>query len=131
MSLRGMFAISRETDPPLYECETALTDPEVRSSRERVEALLHADFTETGSGGEVYDRATIIEMMTTGAPGEVVIRDFAATHLSSEIALVTYRSIGTSGQEARRTSIWVLEDGRWQLRHHQGTRVPDHWGRVR
>lgn len=125
-----MFLATRPNDQPLFECETALADPEVRRSRERVDALLHTDFIETGSSGEVYDRDTMIDMMLSEAPGQVVIRDFSATYLSPKVALVTYRSIGTAGQEVRRSSIWVHEDDRWQLRHHQGTRVPDRWGRV-
>jgi len=117
-------------DDVLYEAEMALTDPEVRRSREHVEALLHPEFSETGSSGEVYDRERMIEMMTGESPGEVIIRDFVAAPMSEDIALVTYRSVGLSGQEARRSSVWIRVGERWQLRHHQGTRVPDRWGRL-
>jgi len=115
----------------LYDAEKALTDPELRSSPSLIEQLLHPEFAEIGSSGEVYDRATMIEMMTTEMPGDVLIRDFTVDRLSDDIVLVKYRSVGTSGQEARRSSIWVRTDDRWQLRHHQGTRVPDRWGQVR
>jgi ribonuclease HI len=72
----------------------------------------------------------MIEMMVGEAPGEVIIRDFLAAPMSEEIVLVTYRSVGMSGQEARRSSVWIRVGDRWQLRHHQGTRVPDRWGRL-
>ena len=114
----------------LFEAESALTDPETRRSRERIEKLLHPEFTETGSSGTVYDRETMIEMMLGEVPGKVVIRDFNAQRLSDDTVLVTYRSIGMSGQEARRCSIWVESGPGWQIRYHQGTRVPNSWGHV-
>lgn len=109
----------------LYEAETALSDPAVRCSRDHVEALLHPDFSETGSSGEVYDRAEMVDMMTMEDPGEVLILDFKVRRVTDDFALVTYRSVGMSGREARRSSVWVNTDDRWQLLHHQGTRVPD------
>ena len=69
----------------------------------------------------------MIDMMTTEAPGEVLIRDFEAQRLSEDVAVVKYRSVGLTGQETRRTSVWVNQGGSWRLRHHQGTRVPDRW----
>jgi ribonuclease HI len=111
----------------LYAAESSLTDPEVRKTRARVELLLHPEFSETGSSGDVYDRDTMIDMMTTEAPGEVLIRDFEAQRLSEDVAVVKYRSVGLTGQETRRTSVWVNQGGSWRLRHHQGTRVPDRW----
>jgi ribonuclease HI len=118
---------SHKKQQELLEMERALIDPIVRRSRSLVSDLLHEDFTETGSSGRVYGRDEMIEMMVSETPGEVIVRDFDVTYLSDEVALVTYRSIGTSGQEARRSSIWVREDDRWRLRHHQGTKVPDRW----
>ena len=114
----------------LLEAEKALADPDVRSSPRRVEQLLHPDFTEIGSSGDVYDRDEMIEMITSETPGGVVMRDFRVRLLSRDTVLVTYRSIGTSGREARRSSIWVDEGSGWRLIHHQGTRVPDRWGAV-
>lgn len=113
----------------LFEAESSLTDPDVRKTRAHVERLLHPEFSETGSTGDVYDRATMIEMMTTEDPGEVMIRDFDVQRLSDDVAVVRYRSIGMTGQETRRTSVWVSHQGTWRLRHHQGTRVPDRWNR--
>ncbi len=113
----------------LRAAETALADPEVRTSRAQVEELLHSEFSEIGSSGEEYGREQMIELMMVEPPGEVIIRDFSATEVFDGVVLVTYRSVGMSGQEVRRTSLWVNEDERWQMRHHQGTRVPDNWNR--
>jgi ribonuclease HI len=113
----------------LREAETALADPEFRTSRALVEDLLHPDFAEIGSSGEEYGREQMIELMMVEPPGEVIIRDFSATEVSEDVAVATYRTVGMSGQEVRRTSLWVRVDGQWQMRHHQGTRVPDNWNR--
>jgi ribonuclease HI len=125
-----MFRAPVRFEKELYDAEVALTDPDVRSSRSLLEELLHDDFSETGSSGEVYDRDTMIDMMTSEAPGLVVIRDFTASRLSESVAIANYRSIGVSGQEVKRTSVWIELDGVWRLRHHQGTRVADLWGAV-
>jgi ribonuclease HI len=130
MTSRGRTPGARRVDDPIYEHEQEMLDPEVRSSRGRLEDLIHVDFSETGSSGEVYDRETMIDMMVGESPGQVVMRDFHTSYLSADVALVNYRTVGTGGQEARRSSVWVFEDDRWQLRHHQGTRVPDRWNRV-
>jgi len=117
-------------DRTLYQVECLLTDPDTRGSRSQLEQLIHPDFTETGSTGNVYDRETIINMMLTEAPGAAFIRDFQSHTLTADTAFVTYRSVGESGQEARRSSIWIRTKGHWQLRYHQGTRVPNTWGTI-
>jgi hypothetical protein len=130
MRLRPSLTLKSKWERELYEAEANLTDPDIRQSMEKTEQLLHPEFLETGSSGIVYDRDTMIELMLGEAPGDVIIRDFTVHPLSDDTALVTYRSIGISGQEARRSSIWVEVGDRWQLRYHQGTRVPNSWGHV-
>jgi hypothetical protein len=88
-----------------------------------VELLLHPQFKEYGSSGRIYDRETMIRMMNRETSGEITIRDFEARILSGDVALVTYRTVGQN-QEARRSSVWVKDDGRWQVVFHQGTKVP-------
>lgn len=117
-------------DGVLYRAELDLIHPETSHSRSELEKLLHPLYTETGSTGNTYDREAIIEMMIGQKPGGVVIRDFEAHPLNADTAFVTYRSIGTGGQEARRTSIWMRTDDHWQLRYHQGTRIPNTWGTI-
>ena len=116
--------ISRSTSQnELLDLERMLLDPEVRHSRVAVELLLHPHFKEYGSSGRTYDRETMIRMMNREASGEITIRDFEVRTLSPEVALVTYRSVGQN-QEARRSSVWVKDEGRWQVIFHQGTKVP-------
>lgn len=114
----------------LLALERMLLDPEVRHSASKLEVLLHEDFIEFGSSGLVYNRRMMIDMMVKEVPATVLIRDYEVRSLSADTALVTYRSIGASGQEARRSSIWVHSDGVWKVRFHQGTRIPDRWGGI-
>ena len=114
----------------MFDLESALVDPSVRRSRERLEALLHPEFIELGSSGRVYDRQMIVEMMSQEVSGEVIIRDFETRTITEDSVLVTYRSIGQAGDEARRSSLWVKANGRWRIHFHQGTRIPKSWGGV-
>ncbi len=123
-------AKNAEWQPELLDLERRLLNPEVRHSPTLLEDLLHPDFIEFGSSGRVYNRKMMIEMMTKEVPAEVLIRDFDVRPLSPETALVTYRSIGQAGQEARRSSIWVRGEEGWQVVFHQGTRIPNRWGEV-
>jgi ribonuclease HI len=92
--------------------------------------MFHPDYIELGSSGHVYDRQMIVEMMSQENSAGVVIRDFSTATISEDTALATYRSIGQSGEEARRSSIWVKSGERWLIRFHQGTRIPNRWGRL-
>jgi len=103
--------------------EMEMLDPQVRSDPTRVRDLLHDDFIEFGSTGRVYNKRILLEMLRSEKPSTVVIRDFTVRQLSSDTALVTYRSVGQSGQEARRSSVWVRQDGQWRMAFHQGTRI--------
>lgn len=107
-----------------------LLDPEVRGDRARLSALVRDDFLEFGSSGRVYQKRMLIDMLTQEQHAPVFIRDFSVRRLGSQTALVTYRSVGQSGQEARRSSVWINSDGKWQIAFHQGTRIPNSWGPI-
>ena len=113
-----------------YELERSIVEPAYRQSAEMMEELLHPEFVELGSSGRVYDRQDMIEMLTAEVAAEVLIRDFKVHRVNPSAVLVTYRSIGQSGNEARRSSLWVRVGDRWQIRFHQGTRIENSWGRV-
>lgn len=104
--------------------------PETRANPRRMRELLRDDFIEFGSSGRVYEKRMLIDMLAKEEHAEVVIRDFSVRELAAETALVTYRSVGQSGQEARRSSIWVKEADGWRMAFHQGTRIPNSWGPI-
>ncbi len=113
-----------------HELELALLDPEVRGTPGEMEQLLHDEFIELGSSGNLYGRAEMLSMINGEESAKVVIRDFETHKVGPDSVLVTYRSIGQGGNEARRSSLWVRDDGRWKIRFHQGTRIANSWGRV-
>jgi hypothetical protein len=107
-----------------------MLDPEVRGNPARLEDLVRDDFIEFGSSGRVYEKRMLIDMLSQEDHIPVIIRDFAIRELAPGIALINYRSVGHSGQEARRSSIWIKGNGGWQMVFHQGTRIPNSWGSV-
>ena len=105
--------------------EERLHDPQVRRSAELTGELLADDFIEFGSSGRVYTRAAIIEALVAEAElptAPIVATDYRLTWLSDESALLTYRTMGSSGH-ALRSSIWRLTKERWQMIFHQGTKT--------
>ena len=100
-----------------------MLDPDVRSDPGHVRELLHDEFIEFGSTGRVYNKKILLDMLRHERPSTVVIRDFTVRQLASDTALVTYRTVGQSGQEARRSSVWIRQDGVWKMAFHQGTRI--------
>ncbi|MGB8361105.1 MAG: DUF4440 domain-containing protein [Acidimicrobiia bacterium] len=103
--------------------EMELLDPDVRANPVRVRELLHDDFVEFGSTGKVYNKRLLMDMLKGEKGAKVVIREFSVRQLAADTALVTYRTVGESGQEARRSSVWIRSDGAWKLAFHQGTRI--------
>lgn len=100
-----------------------MLDPDVRSDPGRVGELLHDEFVEFGSTGRVYTKQTLLDMLRHQRPSTVVVRDFTVRQLESDTALVTYRTVGQAGQQARRSSVWIRQDGVWKMAFHQGTRI--------
>jgi len=111
----------------IYALETALHRPDVRSSAERLDALLADDFFEIGASGTTYDKRRAVEDMPRLPPAEFAVRDFNVRALSDSMALATYEAEKVSGGRervvSRRSSIWRLTDGRWRMVFHQGTIV--------
>lgn len=114
----------------LRSLEKEMLDPDTRRNPLRMRELLNDDFIEFGSSGRVYEKRMLIDMLSKEEHADVVIRDFAVRELAPTTALVTYRSVGQSGQEARRSSVWVNGADGWRLSFHQGTRIPNSWGPI-
>ena len=109
------------------DCELALLSGAVRGDRTSATLLLHKDFREFGASGVVWDRESVLDMMEAeAAEGRVDVKavDLVATGLGPGVVLVTYDSV-TPTRRAHRSSVWLREGGRWQVRHHQGTVVED------
>ncbi|MBL4788426.1 MAG: DUF4440 domain-containing protein, partial [Kordiimonadaceae bacterium] len=107
----------------ILRMETALADPEVRASEAVLKTILHDDFTEIGKSGKVYSRGNIIAALIAETPlPPYDIENFTVTSLSESTALATYTIPAAKGRTASiRSSVWLMEEGIWLLRFHQGT----------
>jgi hypothetical protein len=121
------------TDPQLEQYlrlqEERLLEPATRTSHEFVDALLAPEFFEFSSSGRVFDKRQTLESLRDETPRRRCISDFGIVKLSPGVVLATYRAIrnGETGERtihSLRSSIWKLNDGRWQLVFHQGTWSP-------
>lgn len=102
------------------ELERELLGPLVRGDIGRTAVLLHPDFVEIGSSGRMWTRDAMM-MALEEDPGERTdIEILGAERVGAEAVLLTYRSYARSGTTLR-SSLWVLDGGRWRLRFHQGT----------
>ncbi|WP_420174656.1 RNase H family protein [Luteococcus sp. OSA5] len=99
--------------------EESLLLDSVRSDKQRVENLLHPEYTEIGASGKLWSRARMlatIEPLTNRTTLEVIGTD----RLADDVVLLRWRS-RSRGAIAVRSSIWVRTPKGWQLRFHQGT----------
>jgi ribonuclease HI len=113
-------AAAAAPEAEVEELERELLGPLVRGDIGRTAVLLHPDFLEIGSSGRVWTRDAMM-MALEEDPGERTdIEILGAEPIGAEAVLLTYRSFARSGTTLR-SSLWVLDGGRWRLRFHQGT----------
>lgn len=109
----------------LRALELALHHPGSAIPLNEIEALLHPEFHEVGKSGQPYTRAQVLDFLSRHpGPTATEAHDFQVSLLSPGCALLTYRCVHVGSPEplhAHRSSIWLWHDGRWRLRHHQGT----------
>ena len=112
----------------IYDLETTLLKPEIRSSAEDLDLLLADDFVEFGSSGEIYDKKMILERLPKDAeisPVQFEDSNFQVKALSENVVLATFKTDkilpNNSRVTALRASIWRNTNGNWQMIYHQGT----------
>lgn len=107
----------------IRQLEEDLLKPEVRSSKTRLKEILADDFFEFGSSGKVLFKDEEIPDDGIGIV-KMKMSDFEIHPLSDEIILATYRIYNEiSKQHSLRSSIWKLNDGKWKMVFHQGTKT--------
>jgi len=117
----------------LRSLEVELHHPGVRSSRTRLDELLHPDFDEVGRSGRAYDRETVLGFLASQATHAPVESDgFRLVVLAPGVALLTYRSAHRTADGAlqlhtHRSSLWMNDAIGWRLRYHQGTPAAETW----
>jgi len=109
--------------------EESLLLRHTRADREKLQHLLHEDFEEFGSSGNVVTKTDAIEWLLREEDNiQWALSDFQLRVLSSEIVLATYRVLKTdvkshTSKQSLRSSLWVRTGDHWALRFHQGTNL--------
>jgi len=110
----------------LQHLEQQLLDPTIRKDAAQLDALLADDFREFGSSGRSYTKADMFDHLhNQPSTCTLSLSQFAIQLLAPTIALATYVSTRTSPTaetaHALRSSLWIEQNGRWQMVFHQGT----------
>ena len=100
--------------------ERELLGPDVRGDIGRTGVLLHPDFMEIGSSGRAWTREAMMLALEEDPGERTELEILGADRIGTGAVLLTYRSYARSGTTLR-SSLWVLDNGRWRLRFHQGT----------
>lgn len=114
------------TEPIALELE--LLAPATRHNRQRIYALLADDFQELGASGQRFGKAEVLAHLPQEQGIGFSATDMQAEWLSTTVVLIQYgltRTEAGISNHSRRSSIWVFDQERWQMRYHQGTRVPN------
>jgi ribonuclease HI len=121
------------TPPPVHapsvlnhvcQRERSLHDPAVRSDRTRLQDLLHPDYVEFSSNGQLWSRDAVIDALTTrpGSVAAVSVIDMAAKQATPDTVIVT--SVTQHGlRRSVRNTVWIMHDGAWRMRLHQATAI--------
>lgn len=106
--------------------ERELVDPKIRKDIGRIQERLFDEFVEFGSSGRVILKSDVIADANQSRMSTYQLSDFRFKLLGDSHILVAYSSVVSPSQQvALRSSIWISENGRWQMLHHQATVVPD------
>ncbi|MBL1291494.1 DUF4440 domain-containing protein [Streptomyces sp. NPDC057067] len=105
------------------EGELRLLDPVVRASADVLATLLHPDFREIGTSGRLWERDTIIAMLTDPeAPrrDSLVATRMRGDQLAPDLVHLTFDT-ESNGLRSHRSSLWRLTGSGWRLYFHQAT----------
>ncbi|BBN82239.1 hypothetical protein PA25_22240 [Pseudoalteromonas sp. A25] len=115
----------------LIKHEIELHQYHIRQSKLDLARLLHSSFTEVGVSGQHYDFTSILQMMAAESPANTRVhsQQYECIKLAPGVYLLKYQSalvngLGVVSDFAKRSSIWIFADTRWQLKYHQGTACP-------
>lgn len=117
-----------ELHQKIYELETSLLTPEVRSSFEQLDVLLADDFVEFGSSGLIYTKQSVLERLPKNTDAVVyTVSDFTTKLLSENIVMANFKTERIINDAEKitslRTSLWRNDGDQWQMFFHQGTLV--------
>jgi hypothetical protein len=111
----------------IIELEKKLLKNSIRKKTEELNNLLHEEFIEFSTSGKVYNKKMIIEMLAAENPIEIEASDFESIQLAPNIIQLRFKT-QKNNQDGSivttlRSSIWKLENSKWQMIFHQGTKI--------
>jgi len=113
----------------LIKLEKLLHDADIRNSALSFSELLHAEFREVGMSGITFNRQEMINDILKESPNEplqIHSQNFETKQLAQEVCQIMYETAVKSSDNsykrfAKRSSIWIENNGKWQILYHQGT----------
>ncbi|MDQ0350374.1 hypothetical protein J2R98_000177 [Alkalibacillus filiformis] len=112
----------KELTEHLYSLEATLLKGEVRKSAETLNELIADDFVEFSSTGVIYDKENILKRLPSEDDPGITLSNFQIKHLSPTCVLTTFKIFIESKQKfSLRSSVWKLNNEKWQMTFHQGT----------
>ena len=107
----------------VVEKELSLLRPETRANPGAVQRLLHERFREFGASGRIWDRSAIAQTLAADPGQGAEANDVTAVRVAADVVLLTYHARSPESRSLR-SSLWVRDEGTWQLFFHQGTSCP-------
>ena len=106
----------------VFELESELLSPTVRTDLGEMLAFLHPEFQEISRDGSLTDRSTIIAALGAGQqlPAGGSLQVLAANPLGADLVQLAYRLLA-GNDVVLCSSFWHRVDGRWLLRYRQET----------
>lgn len=105
----------------IYKLENSLINNNIRTNKNCLNELLHKNYMEIGSSGNIYKREDYFNEDGAGIR-ELKIVDFSIDILEKDLVLSHYKVIDNERKNTTlRTSIWKKENNKWQIYFHQGT----------
>ncbi len=112
----------KELEKHMYSLETALLKGEVRKSAVRLNELIADDFIEYSSTGKIYNKENILNRLPSEDNPRITMSNFQLRYLSPTAVLTTFKVYIESKQKySLRSSVWKLNNGKWQMTFPQGT----------
>ena len=110
----------------LIRLEEHLFKAEVRASYNELDKLIAEDFTEIGASGIRFDKKQALAQLPDEQPPRIKATNFELRILAPNCAQLIYKAVmirhgETTPLFSMRTSIWSLNNGKWQMCFHQGT----------
>ena len=103
--------------------EEELLTSAARHNQSRLRELLHPDFVEIGRSGRRWTRDEIVAALADEDDRPTTHTDeWEFVGLGPDLTLATYIVRNADG-DSRHSSIWAREEGRLQMRFHQGTQI--------